>query len=88
MGEYQGALWVSIRNSDPDGNAGDAIRKAVAGMGSAGGHNSMAGGQIPMPGYTESEKEDVKRAFVDALLPLTGVADGEPEPLVRGSDDD
>ena len=87
MGEYQGALWVSIRNSDPDGNAGEAIRKAVSGMGSAGGHNSMAGGQIPLPGYTDAEKEDVKRAFIDALLPLTGVGEGPAEALVRGSDD-
>jgi nanoRNase/pAp phosphatase (c-di-AMP/oligoRNAs hydrolase) len=86
MGDWQDTLYVSIRTSDPDGDAGVAIRNAVAGMGSAGGHASMAGGQIPMPRYTESEKETVKRAFLDALLPATGVADGDPEPLVGGTE--
>jgi nanoRNase/pAp phosphatase (c-di-AMP/oligoRNAs hydrolase) len=87
MGDYLDTLYVSIRTSDPDADAGVAIRKAVSGMGSAGGHASMAGGQVPMPRYTDSEKETVKRAFIDGLLPLTGVADGEPEPLVRGIED-
>jgi len=46
----------------------------------------MAGGQVLMPRDTDAEKEDVKRTFIEALLPLTGVADGAPEPLIRGSD--
>jgi nanoRNase/pAp phosphatase (c-di-AMP/oligoRNAs hydrolase) len=87
LGDYQDTLHVSIRTSDPDANAGAAIRQVMAGMGSAGGHASMAGGQIPMPRYTDAEKEVVKREFFDALLPLTGVADGPPEPLIRGADD-
>ena len=87
MGEYEGALYVSVRTTDPDANAGDAIRKAIAGMGSAGGHASMGGGQIPVPGFTEAEKEEAKRAFLDALLPLTGVSAGPPEPLIRGVGD-
>jgi nanoRNase/pAp phosphatase (c-di-AMP/oligoRNAs hydrolase) len=86
LGDFQDTLYVSIRTSDPEANAGDAIRKAVSGMGSAGGHNSMAGGQVPMPRFTESEKEAVKRTFIDALLPLTGVADGSPEPLIGGAE--
>lgn len=86
LGDYQDTLYVSIRTSDPEGNAGEAIKMAVAGMGSAGGHTSMAGGQVLMPRYTDSEKEDVKRTFIEALLPLTGVAEGEPEPLIRGND--
>ena len=88
VGEYQDALWMSIRTSDPDGNAGDAIRQVVAGMGSAGGHASMAGGQIPIPRFTEDEKAAVKRTVFETLLPLTNNAGGEPEPLIPpGSDD-
>jgi nanoRNase/pAp phosphatase (c-di-AMP/oligoRNAs hydrolase) len=83
MGEYQDALWVSIRTSDPDGNAGDAIRDVVRGMGSAGGHTSMAGGQIPMPRFTREERDAVKRTLLDALMPLTHNAEGDPEPLIR-----
>jgi len=86
MGDYEDTLYVSIRTSDEEANAGEAIKKAMSGMGSAGGHNSMAGGQIPMPRYTDAEKEVVKRAFIDALLPATGVAaDGPTEPLVKGT---
>ena len=87
MGEYDGSIYVSIRTTDPDANAGEAIRKAIAGMGSAGGHASMGGGQIPVPRFTEAEKEEAKRAFLDVLLPLTGVAGGTPEPLIRGAGD-
>jgi nanoRNase/pAp phosphatase (c-di-AMP/oligoRNAs hydrolase) len=84
LGEYQDTLHLSLRTSDPDANAGQVIRKVVEGMGSAGGHASMAGGQVPMPRYTRAEKETVKHAIVETLLPLTGVAAGEPEPLIRG----
>ncbi len=88
MGDFEDTLYVSIRNSDEIGNAGEAIKKAMSGMGSAGGHASMAGGQIPMPRYTDAEKETVKRTFVDALLPLTGVSqDGPTEPLIKGSEE-
>jgi nanoRNase/pAp phosphatase (c-di-AMP/oligoRNAs hydrolase) len=82
MGEYQDTLYVSIRTTDLEANAGDAIRRAFDGMGSSGGHASMGGGQVPMPRFTESEKEDVKRTFLEAFLPLTGVAEGDPEPLI------
>jgi nanoRNase/pAp phosphatase (c-di-AMP/oligoRNAs hydrolase) len=87
MGDYQDTLYVSIRTSDPDANAGAAIRQSMGGMGSSGGHASMGGGQVLMPRYTDSEREHVKRTFVEALLPLTGVSDGEPEPLIKGSVD-
>jgi nanoRNase/pAp phosphatase (c-di-AMP/oligoRNAs hydrolase) len=88
MGDFEGMLYVSLRTSDPDADAGVVIKKAMAGMGSAGGHASMAGGQVPMPGYTDSEKETVKRTFVDAFLPHTGVADDGPtEPLIRGTEE-
>lgn len=83
MGEYQDTLYVSIRTTDPDANAGEAIRRAFDGMGSSGGHASMGGGQVPMPRFTESEKEDVKRTFLEAFLPMTRVAEGDPEPLIR-----
>lgn len=86
MGDWHDTLYVSIRTSDPDANAGEAIRKAFSGVGSCGGHNSMAAGQIQMPRYTDAERESVKAAFLEAFLPLTGVADGESEPLVRGID--
>ncbi len=81
-GDFQDTLYLSLRTSDPDANAGEVIREIVSGMGSAGGHASMAGGQIPMPGFTPEEKAATKRTVVETLLPLTGVGDGEPEPLV------
>jgi nanoRNase/pAp phosphatase (c-di-AMP/oligoRNAs hydrolase) len=83
LGDYQDTLYVSLRTSDPDANAGEAIRTAIAGMGSGGGHASMAGGQVPMPRFTDAEKDEIRRTFIDAFLPLTGLADGDPEPLVR-----
>jgi len=88
MGDYEDQLYVSIRTSDPEADAGVVIKKTMSGMGSAGGHASMAGGQVPMPRYTAAEKEAVKRTFIEALLPQTGVADDGPtEPLIRGTED-
>jgi nanoRNase/pAp phosphatase (c-di-AMP/oligoRNAs hydrolase) len=82
LGEYQETLYVSLRTTDPAANAGELIRRVVAGMGSAGGHASMAGGQVPMNSFTSEEKEGVKRTFVEEMLREAGVEDLEGVPLV------
>lgn len=83
MGEYRQTLYVSLRTSDPDSDAGDVMRRVITGMGSGGGHPSMAGGQVPLAGFTPDEKQAARDAYVSEFLRVTGAADAQPEPLVE-----
>lgn len=72
LGEYRSTLYVSLRTSDTDANAGDVIRRVIAGMGSGGGHPSMAGGQVPLTGFLPEEKAAARATFVEEMLRLSG----------------
>jgi nanoRNase/pAp phosphatase (c-di-AMP/oligoRNAs hydrolase) len=48
MGVYQEALILSVRTRSRDDVAEKLVQAIVAGEGSAGGHGTMAGGQIPL----------------------------------------
>lgn len=82
LGEYRSTLYVSLRTGDPDAHAGELIRKVIAGMGSGGGHPSMAGGQVPLSGFLPEEKLAAKRTFVEEMLRQVAAGDAESEPLV------
>lgn len=56
FGVYDETLMISIRTVNPKLNAGRIIRYAVGERGTAGGHASMAGGQIPLVKETQKEK--------------------------------
>jgi nanoRNase/pAp phosphatase (c-di-AMP/oligoRNAs hydrolase) len=71
-GEYEDALYYSIRTIDRRMNAGRLIREVIEGRGgSAGGHGTMAGARLPLKGLTaparKKLKEEVVRAFLDAF---------------------
>lgn len=46
LGWYRGDELISVRTTDPDARLGSIIREMISGMGTAGGHGMMAGGQI------------------------------------------
>jgi nanoRNase/pAp phosphatase (c-di-AMP/oligoRNAs hydrolase) len=48
MGVYQGALILSVRTRSQEHMAEKLVQAITAGEGSAGGHGTMAGGQIPL----------------------------------------
>lgn len=82
VGEHRSTLYVSLRTGDVEADAGATIRKVISGMGSGGGHPSMAGGQVPFARFLPDEKDAAKRTFFDEFLRLTGAGDAAPEPLV------
>lgn len=47
IGAYNGSLYCSIRTTDRDTNAGDLLQQ-VLGAKSAGGHDMIAGGRVPL----------------------------------------
>jgi nanoRNase/pAp phosphatase (c-di-AMP/oligoRNAs hydrolase) len=72
FGEYEDALYYSLRTSDRRMNAGRLIREVIeAKGGSAGGHGTMAGARIPLKGTSAAARkrlrEEVVRAFLDAF---------------------
>lgn len=81
LGRHHNLLAVSIRTTDPFAHAGSLIRRAVAGLGTAGGHGSMAGGQLPV---TDESYESVATELQRRILEAIGVPeDTEADPLVR-----
>ncbi|MCU0724671.1 MAG: DHH family phosphoesterase [Planctomycetes bacterium] len=64
-------LYVSVRASDENLSAGEAIVVALSGLGSCGGHAAMAGGQVPLADASDEERtrkqELIADRFLDAL---------------------
>lgn len=80
IGRHRHTLAVSIRTTDPFAHAGYAIRQAIEGLGTAGGHGTMAGGQVPVSDDSAEEiAEEVKRRLLTEL----GAEPGEGEPLAQ-----
>ncbi len=62
FGEYEDALYFSIRTSDRRMNAGRLIREVIeAKGGSAGGHGTMAGARIPVKGLSAAALQAAPR---------------------------
>ena len=80
IGQYRNKLVISLRTTDPFAHAGHFIRRIVAGLGTAGGHGTMAGGQIPLPdgGYDE-----VATTVTHRLLKTLDQESGPGETLVH-----
>ena len=65
MGHYNDEVILSLRTTDTSLNAGELIKKLVAGRGAAGGHGMMAGGKLDnVPFATLKEVE----AFLTRVL--------------------
>jgi nanoRNase/pAp phosphatase (c-di-AMP/oligoRNAs hydrolase) len=78
MGVYQGAFILSVRTRSQEPTAEELVQAIVAGEGSAGGHGTMAGGQIPL-GERDAEQMALRlgrRALQHLGIPPEGV--GEP----------
>ena len=56
IGMYQGALILSVRTRGQEHTAEGLVQAIVAGEGSAGGHGTVAGGQIPL-GDRDAEQQ-------------------------------
>ncbi len=72
FGEYEEALYYSLRTSDRRMNAGRLIREVIeAKGGSAGGHGTMAGARISLKDLSGAARrrlrDEVVRAFLDAF---------------------
>ena len=74
FGAYDGSLHCSIRTTERDVNAGEVLQH-VLGSRSAGGHDQIAGGRIPL-GSDPEDRERTATVVRDRLLRELGL-DGE-----------
>lgn len=80
IGQHRNDLVVSLRTTDPFAHAGRLIRRIVAGLGTAGGHGTMAGGQVPV---AEGTYDEMAETVTQRLLAALGRDTSPGEPLVR-----
>jgi nanoRNase/pAp phosphatase (c-di-AMP/oligoRNAs hydrolase) len=80
IGAFNGSLHCSIRTTDRDTNAGDLLQR-VLGAKSAGGHDMIAGGRIPL-GPDPAERVKAACEVRARLLATLGVDPEHGKPLV------
>lgn len=73
-GEYSAELVLSIRTNSTELNAGELIRRVVAGLGVGGGHAFMGGGKIAAIPDDATAVLKVKTQLVERFLQELGVA--------------
>jgi nanoRNase/pAp phosphatase (c-di-AMP/oligoRNAs hydrolase) len=87
LGIYQDRLVISVRTDVEEARAGRLVRTIVGKSGTAGGHNTMAGGRIHLPDATPSERVAELHALVPRFLQELGVANAQGIPLLSGGDE-
>ena len=80
IGTFGSSLHCSIRTTDREVNAGDLLQR-VLGAKSAGGHDMIAGGRIPVSD-DPALRERTAAAVRDRLLRALGIDPSRGEPLV------
>jgi len=88
LGRYRDQLLFSVRTYKSDAHAGSLAQLAVGDRGSAGGHGSLAGGQVDIKRMSETEVAAVRDELLKALLAELGAAEIVPQPLVPAEQDD
>jgi hypothetical protein len=78
IGLYENELYVSVRARQEDADAKVLARQSIGESGSAGGRNTLAGGQIPLNGRDpETLAADVRHRALD-FLDIPSSSGGEP----------
>jgi len=73
FGEYEDAVYFSLRTGDRRMNAGRLIRDVIeAKGGSAGGHGTMAGARLPLRGLSVAARKRLREEVVKAFLEAFG----------------
>ena len=80
IGTFNGSLHCSVRTTDREANAGDLLQR-VLGAKSAGGHDQIAGGRIPV-GEDPETRRQAAATVRDRLLVALDVDPDSGRPLV------
>ena len=76
LGQHGDTLHISLRTEPSSQHAGQTIQQLVVQPGKAGGHGTMAGGQIPLQGKDiEPLLSDIERRFLTVMGETSGGVD-------------
>ena len=72
-GTYRDTLYCSLRTTHRRAKAGKLLRRVIGNLGSGGGHDMIAGGQIPLRGKSSAEREEIKERIFRRLFRRIGL---------------
>lgn len=72
MGRYEGKILISIRTSRKKSDAGNFLRRLIGKRGTAGGHDMIAGGQVPCGELSEDGCQSLEKELATAFLKRIG----------------
>jgi nanoRNase/pAp phosphatase (c-di-AMP/oligoRNAs hydrolase) len=81
MGHYNDEAILSLRTTSVLLNAGEIIRRLVAGKGTAGGHGMMAGGKLYNVPF--AALKEVEAFLTETLLLELSIGDVAPVELIK-----
>jgi nanoRNase/pAp phosphatase (c-di-AMP/oligoRNAs hydrolase) len=80
LGKYKDQIVISLRTEPSGQDAGLLVQQVVEALGTAGGHGTMAGGQVPLANRDAGQVvEELQRRFLGIMREL-----GEGKPLLGG----
>lgn len=82
-GYWNDKLLISLRTSEENNLAGRVVKHMVARKGTGGGHQTYAGGQIPLIKGTKAEREKIKDYIEKRFLEAIGAGDKPGVRLVK-----
>ncbi|MDO3379284.1 DHH family phosphoesterase [Geoalkalibacter halelectricus] len=88
MGCYNGDAVLSFRTLSHEIYAGEVMRAVVEGLGTAGGHGMIAGGQVPGLAKGRQVQEQLAHTLTRRLLERLGRSLDAPVPLLSPSEED
>lgn len=83
MGWFDGTQILSMRTINPDARLGAVIQKMVAGVGSAGGHGMVAGGQVRDMAEDSKSQEDLEQLLTERMFEALEIPKTSAESLIQ-----
>lgn len=85
LGIFEERLVISVRADKPNAQAGRMVRSIVGKNGTAGGHDTMAGGRIHVPNASPAQRIVELHALVPRFLQMLGAGESVGMPLLDKS---
>lgn len=78
-------MYVSVRTSETNANAGQVMRRIVGRRGSGGGHDTMGGGQIPLRTTRQTDIQALEKTITQRFLKTIGLSTARAHRLVTAA---
>ena len=82
LGWYKGTQILSMRSLNSEAKLGLLIQKMVAGIGTAGGHGMIAGGQVRSVAEDDQSQFDLEHLLTERMFQLLNLQQTAGEPLI------